>query len=59
MVKTAPHNPVARFCPTNRAGTNRIQLWVNVDGERNALYLDLRADPDEFKKAMFSRKSNQ
>lgn len=43
---------------TNRAGTNRIQLWVNVDGERSALYLDLRADPDEFKKAIFSRKSN-
>lgn len=42
----------------NRAGTNRIQLWVNVDGERSALYLDLRADPDEFKKAIFSRKSN-
>jgi integrase len=43
---------------TNRAGTNRIQLWVNVDGERSALYLDLRADPNEFKKAIFSRKSN-
>ena len=43
---------------TNRAGTNRIQLWVNVDGERSALYLDPRADPNEFKKAIFSRKSN-
>lgn len=43
---------------TNRAGINRIQLWVNVDGERSALYLDLRADPNEFKKAIFSRKSN-
>ena len=58
VVKTAPHNLVVRFCPTNRAGTNRIQLWVNVDGERSTLYLDLRADPNEFKKDIFSRKSN-
>lgn len=42
----------------NRAGTTRIQLWVNVNGERSSLYLDLRANPEEFKKALYSKKSN-
>ena len=42
----------------NRAGTTRIQLWVNVNGERSSLYLDLRANPEEFKKSLYSRKSN-
>ena len=42
----------------NRAGTTRIQLWVNVKGERSSLYLDLRANPEEFKKSLYSRKSN-
>ena len=42
----------------NIAGTNRIQLWVNVNGERGALILDLKAKPEVFKRAIFSRKSN-
>lgn len=42
----------------NRVGTTRIQLWVNVNGERSSLYLDLRANPEEFKKSLYSRKSN-
>lgn len=48
-------------CPkgrTNRANLNKIQVWVNVDGERSTAYLDLRVNPDEFKKAIFSNRSN-
>jgi len=48
-------------CPksqTNRAGQNRIKLWVNVNGERSAVSLELRADPEEFKKALYSKRSN-
>ena len=48
-------------CPkgrTNRANLNKIQVWVNVDGVRSTAYLDLRVNPDEFKKAIFSNRSN-
>lgn len=43
---------------TNRANLNKIQLWVNVDGERSTLFLDLKVNPEEFKKAIFSRRTN-
>ena len=48
-------------CPrsrTNRANLNKIQVWVNVDGDRSTAYLNLRVNPDEFKKAIFSNRSN-
>ena len=48
-------------CPkgrVNRANLNKIQVWVNVDGVRSTAYLDLRVNPDEFKKAIFSNRSN-
>ena len=43
---------------TNRANLNKIQLWVNVDGERSTLFLDLKVNPEVFKNAIFSRRSN-
>lgn len=43
---------------TNRANLNKIKLWVNVNGERSTVNLDLRVNPEEFKKAIFSKRSN-
>lgn len=42
----------------NRANLNKIKVWVNIDGERATANLDLRVNPEEFKKAIFSSKSN-
>ena len=43
---------------SNRANLNKIKLWVNVDGVRSSVNLDLRVNPEEFKKSLFSKKSN-
>lgn len=48
-------------CPkgrTNRANLQKIQVWINVDGIRSTAFLDLRVNPEEFKKAIFSNRSN-
>ena len=37
----------------NRANLNKIKVWVNVDGERATANLDLKVNPEEFKKAIF------
>ena len=42
----------------NRANLSRIRMWVNVDGARSSVYLDLRVNPEEFKKSIFSKRSN-
>ena len=42
----------------NRANLNKIKVWVNVDGERATANLDLKVNPEEFKKTIFSSKSN-
>lgn len=42
----------------NRANLSRIRMWVNVDGVRSSVYLDLRVNPEEFKKSIFSKRSN-
>ena len=42
---------------SNRANLNKIKLWVNVDGVRSSVNLDLRVNPEEFKKSLFSKKS--
>lgn len=42
----------------NRANLNRIRMWVNIDGVRSSVYLDLRVNPEEFKKSIFSKRSN-
>ena len=39
---------------TNRANLSRIRMWVNVDGIRSSAYLNLRVNPEEFKKSIFS-----
>ena len=33
-------------------------MWVNIDGARSSVYLDLRVNPEEFKKSIFSKRSN-
>jgi hypothetical protein len=33
-------------------------MWVNVDGVRSSVHLDLRVNPEEFKKSIFSNRSN-
>ena len=43
---------------TNRANLSRIRMWVNVDGIRSSAYLNLRVNPEEFKKSIFSNRSN-
>ena len=43
---------------TNRANLSRIRMWVNVDGVRSSVHLDLRVNPEEFKKSIFSNRSN-
>lgn len=43
---------------TNRANLQKIQVWINVDGIRSTAFLDLRVNPDEFKKSLFSNRSN-
>lgn len=43
---------------SNRANLSRIRMWINVDGERSSVYLDLRVNPEEFKKAIHSNRSN-
>jgi hypothetical protein len=48
-------------CPkgrTNRANLQKIQVWINVDGIRSTAFLDLRVNPEESKKAIFSNRSN-
>lgn len=42
----------------NRANVSRIRMWVNIDGARSSVYLDLRVNPEEFKKSIFSKRSN-
>ena len=43
---------------TNRANLSKIRMWINVDGVRSSVYLNLRVNPEEFKKAIFSNRSN-
>ena len=42
----------------NRANLCKIRMWVNIDGTRSSVYLSLRVNPDEFKKSLFSNRSN-
>lgn len=43
---------------TDRANLNKIKVWVNINGERATTNLDLKVNPDEFKKSIFSSRAN-
>lgn len=43
---------------TNRSNLNKITLWVNIDGVRSNVKLDLMVSPEEFKKSIFSKRQN-
>ncbi len=42
----------------NKSNLNKITVWINVDGERATTMLDLKVEPEEFKKAICSPRSN-
>ncbi len=42
----------------NKAGECPIQLWINVNGNRAATVLEVKAEPNQFKKAMRNRNSD-
>lgn len=42
----------------NRANLSKITLWINIDGVRSNVKLDLMVNPDEFKKSIFSKRHN-
>lgn len=42
----------------NRSNLSKITLWINIDGVRSNVKLDLMVNPDEFKKSIFSKRQN-